>query len=101
MTKWVHLNWGDEGLVRLFAKIFHILRPGGTLVLEPQPWKSYQRKAHVCEATREHFNTIQLRPWHFTEILLDKIGFKSYRQISTAVPGSTAGFDRSLFLYFK
>ncbi|KAL3685073.1 hypothetical protein R1sor_003095 [Riccia sorocarpa] len=101
MTKWVHLNWGDDGLVRLFAKIFRILRPGGTLILEPQPWKSYQRKAGVCEATRANYNSIQLRPLHFTEILLDKIGFRSYRQVSTAVPGSTAGFDRSLFLYFK
>ncbi|BFI05798.1 7SK snRNA methylphosphate capping enzyme [Marchantia polymorpha subsp. ruderalis] len=101
MTKWVHLNWGDDGLVRLFAKIYHILRPGGILILEPQPWNSYRRKAKVCEVTRQNFNEIKLRPNHFTEILLDKIGFKSYKEVSTAVPGSTAGFDRSLYVYVK
>ncbi|KAG6553751.1 hypothetical protein Mapa_004666 [Marchantia paleacea] len=101
MTKWVHLNWGDDGLVRLFAKIYHILRPGGILILEPQPWNSYRRKAKVCEVTRQNFSEIKLRPNHFTEILLDKIGFKSYKEVSTAVPGSTAGFDRSLYVYLK
>ncbi|GJP74554.1 hypothetical protein CLOP_g5114 [Closterium sp. NIES-67] len=27
VTKWVHLNWGDAGLIALFANLFHMLRP--------------------------------------------------------------------------
>lgn len=43
VTKWVQLNWGDEGLERLFKRVHHLLRPGGIFVLEPQPWKSYRQ----------------------------------------------------------
>lgn len=44
ISKWIHLNWGDEGLKRTFRRIFLQLRPGGKLVLEPQEWSSYKRK---------------------------------------------------------
>lgn len=44
LTKWVHLNWGDNGVRLLFRKIYHHLRPGGRFLLEPQPWKSYERR---------------------------------------------------------
>jgi hypothetical protein len=27
VTKWIHLNWGDEGLITLFVKIWRLLRP--------------------------------------------------------------------------
>lgn len=45
VLKWVHLNRGDAGLEALLAKFCHLLAPGGLLVLEPQPWKSYKAAA--------------------------------------------------------
>ena len=53
MTKWVHLNQGDEGLKRLFVKVKDALVPGGCFILEPQPWKSYKqaRRKQVCTAS--------------------------------------------------
>ncbi|KAI3901732.1 hypothetical protein MKW92_051489, partial [Papaver armeniacum] len=27
VTKWIHLNWGDEGLITLFRNIWRLLRP--------------------------------------------------------------------------
>lgn len=43
VTKWVHLNGGDEGLKKLFAKVADALAPGGWFILEPQPWRSYKQ----------------------------------------------------------
>ncbi|KAH9608882.1 hypothetical protein KSS87_011783 [Heliosperma pusillum] len=51
VTKWVHLNWGDEGLISLFSKIWRHLHPGGILVLEPQPWVSYYKNRRTTETT--------------------------------------------------
>lgn len=51
ITKWIHLNQGDDGLVAFFRKIHTVLHEGGHLVLEPQSWESYakaKRMAEVC-----------------------------------------------------
>lgn len=44
LTKWVHLNWGDAGIKRLFQRVYRHLRPEGKFILEPQPFNSYTRK---------------------------------------------------------
>lgn len=49
VVKWIHLNWGDDGLLRFFAKVYKSLKPGGLFILEPQPWKSYKNNRAVSE----------------------------------------------------
>lgn len=41
VTKWVQLQSGDRGVVRLFRRAYQSLSPGGLFILEPQPWSSY------------------------------------------------------------
>ncbi|CAI5477623.1 unnamed protein product, partial [Closterium sp. Yama58-4] len=72
VTKWVHLNWGDAGLIAFFANLFHTLRPGGVLILEPQPWSSYKKKQGLTQESKEHYSRIKIFPTHFRELLLDK-----------------------------
>ena len=47
VTKWVHLNFADQGLKRFFQRLYRTLHPGGKLVLEPQPWPSYRIKRRM------------------------------------------------------
>ncbi|XP_059432865.1 probable RNA methyltransferase At5g51130 isoform X2 [Corylus avellana] len=101
VTKWVHLNWGDDGLITLFSKIWGLLLPGGILVLEPQPWKSYQNNRQVSETTAINYKNIIFHPECFREILLDKIGFRKVEDITSSLSGSKAGFNRQILVFHK
>ena len=47
ITKWIHLNWGDDGIKTFFQKVHSSLRDGGCFILEPQPFDSYKRKKRL------------------------------------------------------
>lgn len=101
VTKWIHLNWGDDGLINLFAKIWRLLQPGGMLILEPQPWKSYYKNRQVSETAQNNYHKIEIYPENFQEILLDKIGFRFVENISCNLPGSKSGFQRPILAFWK
>ncbi|KAH0889195.1 hypothetical protein HID58_051624 [Brassica napus] len=101
VTKWVHLNWGDDGLITLFSKIWRLLNPGGIFVMEPQPWKSYEKNRRVSETTAMNYRNIVLRPEHFQNILLDKIGFRTVEDLTSSLSGVSKGFDRQVLAFQK
>ncbi|XP_022755002.1 probable RNA methyltransferase At5g51130 isoform X2 [Durio zibethinus] len=101
VTKWIHLNWGDDGLITLFTKIWRLLHPGGIFVLEPQPWESYEKNRKVSETTASNYHSIMFRPEHFQEILLDKIGFRKVEDVTSGLSGTRTGFDRPIFAFYK
>ncbi|KAK9715369.1 hypothetical protein RND81_06G160500 [Saponaria officinalis] len=101
VTKWVHLNWGDSGLISLFTKIWKHLHPGGILVLEPQPWDSYYKNRLTTETTNANYHSIHIKPQDFQEILLDKVGFRTVEQATSRVSGATMGFDRPVLVFRK
>lgn len=101
LTKWVQLNWGDEGLKRLFRRAYRHLRPGGLLLLEPQPWASYRKRKGLTETTYRNYHRIRLRPEQFPSYLTSpEVGFASYELLGT--PQHTAkGFQRPIYLFHK
>ncbi|KFK26727.1 hypothetical protein AALP_AA8G285000 [Arabis alpina] len=101
VTKWIHLNWGDDGLITLFSKIWRLLNPGGIFVMEPQPWKSYENNRRVSETTAMNYRNIVLRPERFQEILLDKVGFRTVEDLTSSLSGANKGFDRQILAFQK
>lgn len=101
VTKWIHLNWGDEGLQRVFKRIHRQLRPGGRLILEPQPWSSYVKKHSVSEETDANFRKITFRPEKFTDYLLSEdVGFRTCGLVD--VPhNESKGFRRPVYCFTK
>ncbi|XP_070711198.1 LOW QUALITY PROTEIN: 7SK snRNA methylphosphate capping enzyme-like [Pempheris klunzingeri] len=95
VTKWVHLQSGDEGVVRLFRRAYQSLSPGGLFLLEPQPWSRYSHSKRSSETTCHHFRTVRLRPEQFTCYLTDSVGFTSYRLLTHS------GNQRPIYLFYK
>ncbi|EPY74663.1 7SK snRNA methylphosphate capping enzyme isoform B [Camelus ferus] len=84
LTKWVHLNSGDEGLKHMFRQIYRHLRPGGILVLELQPWSSYGKRKTLTETIYKNYYRIQLKPEQFISYLTSpEVGFSSYELVAT------------------
>ncbi|KAI4380706.1 hypothetical protein MLD38_006868 [Melastoma candidum] len=101
VTKWVHLNWGDDGLITLFSRIWRLLRSGGIFVLEPQPWRSYEQNRLVSETTAKNYSAINIYPEQFQDILLDKIGFHTVEDLTSGLSGTKAGFNRPILAFRK
>jgi 7SK snRNA methylphosphate capping enzyme len=89
VTKWIQLNWGDDGLRKFFANINACLRPGGYLLLEPQEFSSYKRRSRLTDATRANYKAIKLKPHYFSEYLALEFGFEEIK--SDAVQAGQKG----------
>lgn len=77
LTKWVHLNWLDDGVKLLFCKCFSLLKPGGSLVLEAQDWPSYKTKKHLTPNTKQNLGKLSFRPAEFETYLVNDVGFSA------------------------
>ena len=103
VTKWIHLNWGDEGLIKTFKRFYKQLRPGGKLILEPQEWKSYTKKKNkLTETIYKNFYSITLKPESFSQYLIDEIGFEKVEILKSSSDSRQGkGFQRPIQLYYK
>jgi len=97
ITKWIHLNNGDEGIKSFFRRVFAALRPGGVFILEPQEWASYAKTRRMNPILKENARSLQLRPDDFSEVLKE-IGFVNEEGLGETGEG---GFCRPIVLYYK
>lgn len=100
VTKWVHLNGGDEMLLALFHKLFALVRSGGLVIVEYQPWKSYENNKAINEDIRRVFKSISIRPSQFEEVLLRDVGFQLERRLGPS-ESEAKGFDRPILALRK
>lgn len=98
VTKWIHLNWGDEGILSAFKRFQQLVRVGGYLIVEIQDWQSYRKKKDMTKTTMENFKSLKLRPESFVQILTDRYYFKFIEEI---VPANTIskGFARPISVF--
>lgn len=101
VTKWIHLNYRDEGLRRFLRRIHRHLVPGGLLVLEAQPFDNYYRKKKLSDRLRSNYYSIQFKPEQIDEFLLsNEVGFREIL-FSTLTEHECAGFKRPLKVFLK
>ncbi|XP_055300675.1 7SK snRNA methylphosphate capping enzyme bin3 [Sitodiplosis mosellana] len=102
VTKWIHLNFGDDGLKRAFKRMYRQLKENGTLILEAQDWKSYKRRKNLTPEINLHYKNIQLVPKQFHDYLMSsEIGFESFYAIKLPQEHSANGFKRPVIAYKK
>lgn len=96
VTKWIHLNAGDVGLLALFREIYDsVIVDGGCLVVEPQDWANYKRAAKKAAHLREGLRGLVVRPPFVAE--LEEMGWRLER----VVEREEGGFSRGLWIWRK
>ncbi|KAI0987456.1 hypothetical protein GJ496_005497 [Pomphorhynchus laevis] len=103
ITKWIHLNHGDDGILNFFRKCWNILKPYGIFIIEPQSWESYKRRKLLSSVIRKNYSNIKILPDQFPMILTDNIGFKLIASLEPTTQSETSkrGFNRFLFVFCK
>ncbi|KAG9015467.1 hypothetical protein FRB94_000072 [Tulasnella sp. JGI-2019a] len=97
ITKWIHLNDGDEGILAFFKRVFETLRPGGKFILEPQSWDGYAKAKRMDPRLKETAAGIKLRPEDFGK-LLQEFGFSIAERLG---PIGEGGFRRDVDIFMK
>ncbi|KAF5383207.1 hypothetical protein D9615_004959 [Tricholomella constricta] len=97
ISKWIHLNGGDETLKLFFQRVYDVLEPGGRFVLEPQAWETYAKAKRMDERLKANAKKLQIRPDDFGTIL-SEIGFGPPQHFGITGEG---GFRRPVDLYTK
>ncbi|CAB3405539.1 unnamed protein product [Caenorhabditis bovis] len=100
ITKWIHLNWGDDGMRKFLKRAYQQLLPGGRLIIEPQPFESYRKRAKMNEELKSNYSKIEFKPEDFEMYLLEEIGFESVEHLG-APCAKSKGFERYIDVYLK
>jgi 7SK snRNA methylphosphate capping enzyme len=100
VVKWIHLNFGDEGLIACFRKLWNMAKPGGKIILEYQTWKSYKNNCSKSAVMKANFDSIAIRPEDFERVLKNDIGFEVEAKLGTPLEHAS-GFNRPILVLRK
>ena len=95
ITKWIHLHHGDQGISSFFQRAHRVLKPGGTLLVEPQAWETYGKARRMDAKLRENAKHLRLRPQDFPA-LLGQLGFGPPEHLGTTGEGGVFGLELRL-----
>lgn len=107
ISKWIHLYYGDTGLILLFALLNNLMastktecasrssNSGGVLVLEYQPWSSYIKNKSRSDTTKKNFGRIRIKPVDFVGLLTTHFGFAVVAHYGGCGSGSGSGSGSS------
>jgi len=97
VSKWVHLNGGDSKLLEFFCRLYSLVRSGGRVIIEYQPWKSYENNKGTSDTTKAIFPTIQIKPDLFEWVLTFIVGFEIEARGGVHLDHAK-GFDRPILV---
>ncbi|EGT48306.1 hypothetical protein CAEBREN_02669 [Caenorhabditis brenneri] len=100
ITKWIHLNWGDDGMRRFFKRAYAQLHPGGRFIIEPQLFESYRKRAKMNEDLKANYSKIEFKPEDFEMWLIETVGFESVEKLGVS-GAKSKGFERPIDVYLK
>lgn len=103
VIKWIHLNWGDEGLRKLLRKVLSELKPGGIFILEIQPMSSYHKVKNLTKHIRTTYDANQIHPDQIVAEA-ETIGFALLKSITPPTPTTKkggVGFARPIHVFIK
>ncbi|KNE59536.1 hypothetical protein AMAG_03803 [Allomyces macrogynus ATCC 38327] len=88
VTKWIHLHGRDNGIRDFFHTVYRLLVPGGTFIVEPQPFDSY------LKSKLKKFNPpeLQFRPDAFPAFLTS-LGFDPLADTHPDPTTTARGFE--------
>ena len=103
VSKWIHLNQGDDGLFLCLSRMASQLRPGGLVALEIQPWRSYEQARSLSKELRASHARLRIQPDDIGWIL-ECLGLVSLGSIGHGTGHGTQtlftpGFQRALTLF--
>lgn len=100
VTKWIHLNSGDDGLLNFFRLVHGLLRDNGILILEYQPWRSYEKRKNMNTTIQSNFSAIRIRPESFEEVLTTQLNFELLSRLGPT-ESEARGFNRPILVVRK
>ena len=105
VTKWMHLNWGEDGLIYLLLKCYSLLKRYGILIIESDHHSSYHKTRNYTATIQQNSEKLQIQPQQIPLILqhigMQVIATKTPNTVATLARSLTKGFNRPIVILKK